>query len=156
VIEKGEVYVDEAGNDFDNRDFKKLTDNVKRFNKMHRHYELDLYYSTQSYDDIDAKIERLTVKILVCKKCLLYPYFIKYRTILQDIDISEDKTQIIKTYKWQFPLFGTRYIFAPLVWGMFDTHWRDILEEKEWKKWSEENKEVYIQDWRKKPVIKAN
>lgn len=148
-MENGIVVIDEAGAEWDNRDWKNFSDRNKRFFQMHRHYNLDIYVSCQNYEDVDAKIKRLTTKILVCKKALLYPWFIKTKSITQDVDIAEDNTAIVPVFNWRFCLAGTRYKFAPPLWRLFDSYFQDVLNDKNWVRWSKENKDYYIKDYTK-------
>lgn len=155
-MENGIVLVDEAGAEWDNRDWKNFSDRNKRFFQMHRHYNLDIVVSCQNYEDVDAKIKRLTTRILVCKKSILYPYLIKVKSITQDVDISEDKSAIIAVFEWKLFFLGNRYIYAPMYWKLFDSYFQDKLNDKDWKTWSKENKEFYIKDYTTPPVKKLS
>ncbi len=57
-------------------------------------------------------------------------YCIKRRTIRCKIDI--DDTHKVGDIFYYEP-FGTRLLFAPPVWKMFDTHERKELLQKEWE-----------------------
>lgn len=146
-MENGLVVVDEGATEWSNRKWQEFSDRNERFFQMHRHYNLDVIVSCQNHEDLDAKIKRLTTKILVCKKALLYPWFIKIKSISQDVDINPDNTAIVSVYKWKHPLVGTRYKFAPPLWKLFDSYFQDILNDKDWVKWSKENKNYYIKNY---------
>lgn len=151
-IQDGLVIIDEGGTVLDNRSWKNHSKRVIRWYKMHRHYNTDVIISSQDYD-IDVKIRALTQKIKVVKKSIL-PKCIVIRTIKTAIDISEDNTQIVQVYKW-IPaiLGGTRWIYAPKVWKMFDSFYKDKLMEKEWIKWCKANEDAYTYDFTKPSTL---
>ena len=68
-ISDGIVIFDEATQAFDNRDWKKFSENMRYFFLMHRHYgikRIELY--TQKFDGVDVKIRNLTDHVYWVKK----------------------------------------------------------------------------------------
>lgn len=61
-IRKGVVLYDEAGVDFDNRDFANFSKDLTWFFKFHRHCELDLHIFSQTID-VDKKIRSLANRV---------------------------------------------------------------------------------------------
>jgi len=57
----GVLIIDEAGIDFNNREYKSFNIDMIEFFKLHRHYKLDIYVITQGID-IDLTIRRLITK----------------------------------------------------------------------------------------------
>lgn len=55
------MIIDEAGIDFNNREYKSFNTDMIEFFKLHRHYKLDIYVITQGID-IDLTIRRLITK----------------------------------------------------------------------------------------------
>lgn len=147
LMENGVILLDEAGIDFDNRAWKKFDEKLTRFFKLHGHYNLDVYLVSQDYD-IDSKIRKLAVEIFIIKKCLLYPYIFKWRSIIQKIDISDDHKEIAHTFHWRFLLFDFHYHFAFPLWKLFNSHYQDKLNIKTWVTWTKENEQHMIKDYR--------
>lgn len=132
MICDGRVIIDEAGIEYNNRDFKNFDARQLYFYKYHRHYELAVDVFSQGYDDMDKKIRTLAQRLYVVKKSLI-PFFIYRQRIAKRVGINEVSKEIIDEY--YFVPFGRRYIFSPLLWGMFNTISREIYPEKEWEKW---------------------
>ena len=128
----GLVLIDEAGVEFNNRNFKSFSDEQTHFFKYHRHYECEVVIFSQGYDDMDKKLRTLAQRLYVVKKSI-FPWFIKRKQIGKRVGINEVTKEIIDEYF--FVPFGTRYIFAPLVWKMFNTVSRKELPEKVWEMW---------------------
>ena len=132
MIDDGRVIIDEAGIEYNNRDFKEFSKKQLYFYKFHRHYELAVDIFSQGYDDMDKKIRTLAQKLYVVKRTLL-PWFICRKEIKKRVGINDMSKEIIDEY--YFVPFTTKLIFAPAVWKMFNTISRDPLPEKEWKTW---------------------
>lgn len=132
MINDCRILLDEAGIDYNNRDFKKFTDSENYFFKYHRHYQVHLDLFSQGYDEMDKKLRLLAQKLYVVKKSLI-PFFIVRRTIGKRVGINEMSKEIIDEY--YFRPFSYKWIFCPLVWSMFNTYSRKELPEREWEKW---------------------
>ena len=132
-IEKGRIIIDEAGIEYNNRNFKSLPLRQIEFFKYHRHYSTAIDVFSQSYEDMDITLRRLAQNYYVVTKSRL-PYFIKIRSIGRRIGIDENTHQIIDEYYWRCFLF-TRRIFTPTLWKLFNTKSRKQLTEKEREKW---------------------
>lgn len=59
------ILIDEISLFADNRDYKKFSQNLKKFFILHRHYHCDIIWFTQQFDGVDRKIRELTT-------CLYY------------------------------------------------------------------------------------
>ena len=132
MICDGRVIIDEAGIEYNNRDFQKFTAEALYFYKYHRHYELAVDVFSQGFDDMDKKIRTLAQRLYVVKKSLL-PWFVYRRQIRKKVGINEYSKEIIDEY--EFVPFSKRYIFAPLLWKSFNTISRKQLIEKDWPTW---------------------
>lgn len=131
-IYDGRIIIDEAGVEYNNREYKKFSQKEVKFFKYHRHNKLSIDIFSQGYDDMDKKIRTLAQKYYVVKRSII-PYFIYTRRIAKKIDIDKLSKQIIDAY--YFIPFGRRYYFAPLAWKLFNTYSRDKLPIKVWDKW---------------------
>ena len=123
---------DEAGIEYNNRDFKDFSKKSLYFYKYHRHYQLAIDVFSQGFDDMDKKIRTLAQKLYVVKKGLL-PWFIHRRQIKKRVGINDMSKEIIDEY--YFVPWSTKIIFSPPLWKMFNTISREEYPQKQWKKW---------------------
>lgn len=128
----GRVIIDEAGIEYNNRDFKDFSKKSLYFYKYHRHYQLAVDVFSQGFDDMDKKIRTLAQKLYVVKKGFL-PWFIHRRQIKKRVGINDMSKEIIDEY--YFVPWSTKIIFSPPLWKMFNTISREEYPEKDWKKW---------------------
>ena len=132
MISDGRLIIDEAGIEYNNRDFKKFSEQSTYFYKYHRHYELAIDVFSQGFDDMDKKLRTLAQHLYVVKRSII-PFFIVRRTINKRVGINEVSKEIIDEYFWQ--PFSRKWIFAPAVWSMFNTISRTEYPQKDWEKW---------------------
>ena len=59
MIAGGRVIIDEAGIEYNNREFKDFSKKSLYFYKYHRHYQLAVDVFSQGFDDMDKKIRTL-------------------------------------------------------------------------------------------------
>lgn len=130
LMTDGRLIIDKAGLEFDNRKMS-MTDSEIYFFKYHRHYQMDVDFFSQGLD-VDIKIRKLARHIYLIKPCLL-PWFIKRKEIGRRVGISDVTKEIIDEYF--FVPFGTKYIFSPPLWKLFNTLARKPLPEKAWETW---------------------
>lgn len=133
MICNGRVIIDEAGIEYNNRNFKSnFTDKQLYFFKYHRHYELAVDVFSQGYDDMDKKIRTLAQRLYVVKKSII-PFFIYRQRIGKKVGVNDLTKEICDEYF--FVPLGRRYIFSPVLWKMFNTISRETFPEKEWDLW---------------------
>lgn len=132
MIHDGRVIIDEAGIEYNNRDFKSFGKKALYFYKYHRHYELAVDVFSQGYDDMDKKLRVLAQRLYVVKKSIL-PWFVYRQRIGKRVGINELTKEICDEYF--FVPFGRRYIFSPVLWGMFNTVSREEFPAKIWETW---------------------
>lgn len=130
-ISDGLLIFDEAGIDYNNRDHKNFTTREISFYKKHRHYNVDVVMFSQDLD-MDKKLRKLATKYYLIKKSF-FPFCISRRTIGKKIDISKESGEIIERHF--FVKFSRKLIFAPSVWKMFNTHEREELPKKNFRKY---------------------
>jgi DNA helicase HerA-like ATPase len=130
MIHDGRLIIDEAGLEYDNRKMS-MTDAEIYFYKYHRHYQLDVDFFSQGLD-VDIKIRKLARHIYLIKPSLL-PFFIKRKEIGRRVGISDVTKEIIDEYF--FVPLGSKYIFCPPLWKLFNTYSRKELPDKEWELW---------------------
>lgn len=132
MICDGRVIIDEAGIEYNNRDFKKFSEKQLYFYKYHRHYELAVDVFSQGYDDMDKKIRTLAQRLYVVKRSLI-PFCVTRRQIAKRVGINEMTKEIIDEY--YFVPFSRKWIWCPPLWKMFNTCSREEYPEKEWPVW---------------------
>lgn len=132
MIENGRVIIDEAGIEYNNRDFKDFSKKSLYFYKYHRHYRLGIDIFSQGFDDMDKKIRTLAQKYYVVKKSI-FPWFVYRKEIRKKVGINELSKDIIDEYV--FVPFSRKYIFCPPLWKSFNTLSREVYPDKQWEKW---------------------
>jgi adenylate kinase family enzyme len=132
MISNGRVIIDEAGIEYNNRDFKDFNKKSLYFYKYHRHYRLAVDVFSQGYDDMDKKIRMLAQRLYVVKRSIL-PWFVYRRRIGKRVGVSDVTKEIIDEY--YFVPWSRKYIYSPPLWKLFNTISREEYEQKEWEKW---------------------
>ena len=130
MIKDARIIIDEAGIDYNNRDFKSFPVESLRYFKTHRHYRVAIDVFSQGPDDMDKKIRTLARRLYIVRKSLIKG-FIYRRRIAKKVGISEMTKDIIDEYS--FVPFSRKYIYAPKLWKMFDSYNTENLLEKTWK-----------------------
>lgn len=125
------LIMDEAGIDYNNRNFKSFSDNETYFYKFHRHYNVDIAMFSQDFD-IDLKLRKLATRLYIVNKSI-FPGFIHAKRISKRIGIDKMTKQLIEQY--DFVLFGGKYIYAPKLWKMFDSYSYKELPIKEFERY---------------------
>ena len=132
----GKVIIDEAGIEYNNRDFKRFPPEAVYWYKYHRHYQCSVDVFSQSYEDMDITLRRLAQNYFVVKKSLI-PNFVVVKRIKRKVGIDDHTHQIIDKYYFGLPVITSKWIFAPPLWKLFNSFSRKELEEKEggWAVW---------------------
>lgn len=125
------LIMDEAGIDYNNRNFKTFSDDETYFYKFHRHYNVDIAMFSQDFD-VDVKLKKLATRLFIVQKSFI-PGFIKRRQITKNVGIDQYTKQLIDEYR--YVLFGSKYIYAPKLWKLFDSYSHKKLPIKEWEKY---------------------
>ena len=133
LIAGGHLIIDEAGIEYNNRDFKNFSKESTYFYKYHRHYKVSVHIFSQGFDDMDKKLRTLATKLYVYKKSLI-PFFIHRYEISKKVGINELTKEICDEY-YKRPFSG-KWIFSPILWKLFDSYSYKELPEKAWKSWN--------------------
>lgn len=134
LIQDGKLIIDEAGVEFNNRDYKAFPKSVIFFMKYHRHYGMSVDVFSQSYEDMDVTIRRLAQNFYVVKKSII-PFFVCTKLVRRKVGIDENTHQLIDAYSFGLPVLDTKRIFCPPLWRMFDSYATPELPEKKWTVW---------------------
>lgn len=136
MIQDGKMIIDEAGVEFNNRDYKAFPKTAIRFFKYHRHYGVSVDVFSQSFDDMDVTLRRLAQNFYVVRKSIL-PFFVTTKKIRRKVGIDDNTHQLVDAYSFGLPILDTKWIFCPPLWKMFNSYDIDDLPEKPWLRWHE-------------------
>lgn len=134
MVKEGKVIIDEAGIEYNNRNFKAFPPDAIYWYKYHRHYQCSVDVFSQSYEDMDITLRRLAQNYYVVKKSFL-PWFIVCKKIRRKVGIDENTHQIIDKYYFGLPLLDSKWVFSPPLWKLFNSFSRKELPEKGWSVW---------------------
>lgn len=120
----GLVIIDEAGLDFDNRQFKSFTADQVYFFKYHRHHSLRVDVFSQSWNDMDLKIRAVAARLYTCHRVPLpgLGRFVWTREVVKSIKIDENTHQLSDFHAYSFGVGGLRPHYVASAWSLFDTH----------------------------------
>ena len=128
------VIIDEAGIEYNNRNYKAFPQESIYFYKYHRHYRTSVDVFSQSYEDMDITLRRLAQNFYVVRRSLV-PGCIVARRIRRQVGVDEQTKQIADLYAMGLPLLDTKRIFSPPLWKLFNSYSRKELPQKEWENW---------------------
>ena len=134
MIVNGKVIIDEAGIEYNNRNFKTFPPDAIYWYKYHRHYECSVEVFSQSHEDMDITLRRLAQNFYVVKKSLI-PFCVVFRKIYRKVGIDEHTHQIVDMYYFRPLGIGSKWIFSPPLWKLFNSYSRKELPHKDWVKW---------------------
>lgn len=130
MIKDGLLIIDEAGIEYNNRDFKEFTKRQLAFYKKHRHYNIDVVIFSQGYDDMDKKLRTLATSMYLVKRSII-PIWVVIKRIKKFIGIDEMTKDIVDQYEFGIPILDTKWLAAYKLWPMFKTHQREDYPSKE-------------------------
>lgn len=114
-IHDGLLLIDEAGIDYNNRNWSKMSQNSIQYFKLHRHYKMDIAIFSQALDDADVTLRRLADHLYVIHKspfpvCYWFSYLYKVKKDIHIDDISHLLTdEHIKVPLSERPFFRPKY-----------------------------------------------
>lgn len=132
------IIIDEAGLEFDNRDFDKTFKGADgkamlEWLKLVRHHKARIVFFSQTVD-IDLKIRSLAGLIYLVRPSLL-PFFTVMHRVRRSIDVSDDSHTLCDRLTLPTPfmrLFSAR-LFRPLYYRYFDSYACEQLPAKAWE-----------------------
>lgn len=134
MIQDAKIIIDEAGIEYNNREFKTFPKDAIYFYKYHRHYQTSVDVFSQSFDDMDVTLRRLAQNFYVVRKSLV-PFCVVARRIRRKVGVDEQTKQIADLYSMGLPLLDTKRIFSPPLWKLFNSYSRKELPRKDWPIW---------------------
>lgn len=115
---------DEITLDYDNREFKKFTEQAKQSWLLHRHMGIDIIYATQNYENVDKKIRDLTMELWYMSKSVI-PILNEFTTtkrIYRNININENTSELTLGYR-----------FCNFIESLFVSNFQMIFRRKYYK-----------------------
>lgn len=106
------VIIDEAGIDFNNRKYNDLKQSIIEFLKLHRHYQCDIIFLSQSWEDCDITIRRLAEKLIYIKK--IGPFTL-CRRVRKFVRIDKEKEDVVYGYAFWGMLEWISFILNPII-----------------------------------------
>lgn len=134
MIEDAKVIIDEAGIEYNNRNYKSFPQEAIYFYKYHRHYKVSVDVFSQSYEDMDVTLRRLAQNFYVVRRSLV-PFCVVAIRIRRKVGVDEMTKQITDLYSMGLPVLDTKRIFSPPLWKLFNSYSRKELPEKKWERW---------------------
>lgn len=126
--------IDEAGIDFNNRDWKKFSKEATSYVKLHRHYNTGFIFLSQGWDDCDKKIRTICSEYFYLSK--LGPFTL-IRQMKKRVGVDDITKQIIDEYFKLGLLFGGLSIFfRPLYYKYFDSWSAPVLPSYKREPWA--------------------
>lgn len=134
MIADAKVIIDEAGIEYNNRNYKSFPQAAIYFYKYHRHYQTSVDVFSQSFEDMDVTLRRLAQNFYVVRKSLV-PFCVVSRRIRRKVGVDETTKQITDLYSMGLPIIDTKRIFSPPLWKLFNSYSRKELPVKDWPVW---------------------
>lgn len=134
MIEDAKVIIDEAGIEYNNRNYKSFPQEAIYFYKYHRHYKTSVDVFSQSFEDMDVTLRRLAQNFYVVRKSLV-PFCVVARRIRRKVGVDQQTHQITDLYSMGLPVLDTKRIFSPPLWKLFNSYSRKELPDKDWPVW---------------------
>ena len=93
---------DEITMDADNREFKTFSKDLRDFFILHRHFNTDIIYVTQNFENVDKKIRDLTSELWYMQKSVvpLLRGFTTAKRIYRNININENTSELTLGYRF--------------------------------------------------------
>lgn len=135
------IAIDEAGIEYNSRSYKSLPKPAIAWFKKHRHYKCDIAVFSQSWEDMDITIRRLSDQLWYLYK--IGPFTLS-RRIYKRVTVDKNSQQIIDGYSmasmlwllvwplqldWRFAPFAPKFklTFRPFYYKYFDSYSKDNI-----------------------------
>lgn len=137
-VENALVVIDEAGKEFNAREFRKFTMKMYEFFTLHRHYKLRVVLAVQFWDRLDIVIRELVQKIYILKPCIINKWYVKIQEVGVDIRVDKEEHKIVEHfYEVHWLIGGVKYMKRSKAFCMFDTYHREPLPDKNYEIWTD-------------------
>ena len=115
------VFIDEAGIDVNNRKYMDMAIEQIEYLKKHRHYRCEMWFFSQSHEDIDVTVRRLAQNYYVVSRTMLnrFTHRFYFKRAIKKIGIDKETRQFVDYYDWV--LFSKYKFNGKKYWNMFDS-----------------------------------
>lgn len=148
--ESSYIAIDEAGIEYNSRKYKSLSQEAIRWFKKHRHYACAVDVFSQSWDDMDVTLRRLSTQLWYMYR--IGPWTL-CRRVYKRVTVDKNTEQIIDGYKmasmlwllvWPLQLgwpFDRKFMltFRPFYYKYFDSWDKDNIPEKDFPVFNPKN-----------------
>lgn len=126
--------IDEAGIDFNNRDYKKFPRHTLEYFKLHRHYNTSFICLSQGWDDCDKKIRTLCSQYYYLGKIGLLTFV---RRIKKRVGVDDTTHDIVDAYVVPhiFQKDALSFCWRPRWYKYFNSWEAPKLPDAEEKEW---------------------
>ena len=138
------IVIDEAGIEFNSRSYKALPKPAIAWFKKHRHYKCDVDVISQSWEDMDVTLRRLSTELWYLYR--IGPFTLA-RRVYKRVTVDKNTEQIIDGYRmasmlwllvWflqtkYFPVFAPKFTltYRPKYYKYFDSYSKDDIPVRE-------------------------
>lgn len=137
-IHDAQILIDEAGIEYNSRNFKAMPQETIAWLKLHRHYKCSVKVFSQSYNDMDITMRRLAYNFYLVRRSIIPGVFCCI-PIRRSIGINQMTQEICDTYRFDplvLRIFTTKRFIGRKYWHMFDSYDAPKLPEKKFAKWT--------------------
>lgn len=138
------IAIDEAGIEFNSRSYKTLPKPAIGWFKKHRHYKCDIDVFSQSWEDMDVTLRRLSTQLWYLYR--LGPFTLA-RRVYKRVTVDKNTEQIIDGYRMSsmlwlliwflqtkyLPVFQPKFTltYRPFYYKYFDSYSKDDIPVRE-------------------------
>ena len=138
------IAIDEAGIEYNSRAYKALAQHTIQWYKKHRHYHCDVDVFSQSWEDMDVTLRRLSVQLWYLYR--IGPFTLG-RRVYKRVTVNKETEQIIDGYRmssmlwlliWPLqtrfcPIFQPKFTltYRPKYYKYFDSYSKDDIPVKD-------------------------
>ena len=140
-----DIFIDEMSLYFDSQQWEKLPLSIKRYLRLHRHYDVNIYAAVQDFNTVDITVRRLTTRLYHSVKILStrepspflppirFPFSLnrlglvtKSHWELEKEHYEYDSWEFRLYTKSAFSIFDTRQEIPDQPLPVIFKHWREI------------------------------
>ncbi len=130
LVENALILIDEAGIDYNSRNFKNFPDENRKFFKYHRHEKCSVAVFSQSPDDMDKVLRELAHNRYIVKSVPFCSYILAQK-VGHVIKVNPKTDQLGSMDLNPVPFVDWTWYKGSKYWHMFDSYSRLDLEPKE-------------------------
>lgn len=127
-IQNSLILIDEISLVCDSRDFKNYSKQTKEFFALHGHYECDVIYASQGFEDTDKRIRNMTEIMLYCDRS---GGFTRIRPVKKSWSIDGSITEGFTLA----PPLSSKWLYRRPYYKCFDSYAAPTLQPHDFVQW---------------------